>query len=360
MRVLVITVVHHPQDARIYFREISALLSHGHQVSYAAAFDSFPISQLDSRIETITIPRASGKNRIRALLAVRKLLRTRSIDFDLVLIHDPELLLVASSSKTPVVWDVHEDTAAAISAKAWLPALFKRPAARFIKKLELRAEQQHHLLLAEDEYQFRFMKPHPIIPNTTLVPDYVAAAPTKSVVYLGNITTLRGGQTLLSVGKELKPHGISLELIGSCPETELAAQLNQAVSAGDLIWHGFVPNETAKQLLPGKLAGLSLLQNHPNYQVSQPTKIYEYLAAGIPVISTALPHAKKLIDAADAGVIVDFDNAAQVVAEILNLANDSVAWRRFSESGHRYVQQNHNWSVDQEKFVSALEDFAAK
>jgi glycosyltransferase involved in cell wall biosynthesis len=360
MRVLVMTVVHHPQDARIYFREISALLSHGHQVSYAAAFDSFPISQLDSRIETITIPRASGKNRIRALLAVRKLLRTRSIDFDLVLIHDPELLLVASSSKTPVVWDVHEDTAAAISAKAWLPALFKRPAARFIKKLELRAEQQHHLLLAEAEYQFRFMKPHPIIPNTTLVPDYVGAAPTKSVVYLGNITTLRGGQTLLSVGKKLKPHGISLELIGGCPETELAAQLNQAVSAGDLIWHGFVPNETAKQLLPGKLAGLSLLQNHPNYQVSQPTKIYEYLAAGIPVISTALPHAKKLINAAGAGVIVDFDNAAQVVAEILNLANDSVAWRRFSESGHRYVQQNHNWSVDQEKFVSALEDFAAK
>ena len=353
-------MVHHPQDARIYFREISALLSRGHQVSYAAAFDSFSISHLDSRIETITIPRASGKSRIKALLAVRKLLRTRSIDFDLVLIHDPELLLVASASKTPVVWDVHEDTAAAISAKSWLPDFLKRPTAKFIKKLELRAEQQHHLLLAETEYQSRFKKSHPIIPNTTLVPDYVAAAPTKSVIYLGNITTLRGGQTLLSVGKALKPHGIIMELVGSCPETALAAQLTQAASNGDLIWHGFVPNETAKQLLPGKLAGLSLLQNHPNYQVSQPTKIYEYLAAGIPVISTALPHAKKLINAANAGVIVDFDNAEQVVTEILNLANDPAAWQRFSESGHRYVQQHHNWGVDQEKFISALEDFAAK
>lgn len=360
MRVLVITVVHHPQDARIYFREISALLSHGHQVSYAAAFDSFPISQLDSRIETITIPRASGKSRLKALLAARKLLRSRSIDFDLVLIHDPELLLVASSSKTAVVWDVHEDTAAAISAKAWLPKLLKRPAARFIKKLELRAEQQHHLLLAETEYQSRFTKPHPVIPNTTLVPDYGGVGPTKSVVYLGNITTLRGGQTLLSVGKSLKQHGILLELIGSCPETDLAAQLTKAANNGDLIWHGFMPNQAAKQLLPGKLAGLSLLQNHPNYQVSQPTKIYEYLAAGIPVISTALPHAKTLINTADAGVIVDFDNAKQVVAEILNLANDSSAWQRLGKNGHRYVKQHHNWGVDQEKFVSALEDFAAK
>ena len=354
------TVVHHPQDARIYFRQIAALLADGHQVSYAAPFDSFPITQVDSRIETITIPRATGKRRISALLAARKLLRTRSVDFDVVLIHDPELLLAASCSKSPVVWDVHEDTAAAISAKSWLPSIFRKPATKFVAKLENKAEQRYHLLLAESEYQARFTKSHPVIPNTTAVANYSETEPTNSVIYLGNITTLRGGETLLQVGKALKQHGISLELIGSCPETELSKQLVAAQHAGELIWHGFLPNEKAKQLLPGKLAGLSLLQDHPNYRVSQPSKIYEYMAAAIPVITTKLPHASQLIEVAAAGVVVEFDNPEQVVAEVLRIAGDSARWKTFSKNGHSYVSQHHNWNVDQNKFINVLEGFAAK
>ena len=107
MRVLVVTVVHHPQDARIYYREISSLLNHNIQVSYAAAFESFVTTELDPRIEQINLPRANGKQRASALMAVKKLLRARSSEFDLVLLHDPELLLVAGASKTKVVWDVH-------------------------------------------------------------------------------------------------------------------------------------------------------------------------------------------------------------------------------------------------------------
>ena len=36
MRVVVCTVVHHPADARIFYREIRALLDAGHDVTYIA------------------------------------------------------------------------------------------------------------------------------------------------------------------------------------------------------------------------------------------------------------------------------------------------------------------------------------
>ena len=38
MRVLIATLVHHPADARIYYRQIRALLEAGHQVTYIAPF----------------------------------------------------------------------------------------------------------------------------------------------------------------------------------------------------------------------------------------------------------------------------------------------------------------------------------
>lgn len=360
MRILVVTVVHHPQDARIYFRQMAALLANGHQVSYAAAFESFQVLDLDPRIETITLPRAIGKRRLSALLAVRKLLKQRSIDFDLVLLHDPELLIVASASKSPVVWDVHEDTAATIKTKSWIPSILKSPLRGIIAKLEARAEKKFNLILAETEYQTRFKQSHPVIPNTTAVAEYQSIAPKSTVVYLGSVTKLRGGLELLELAAKLAPHQIRVEIIGSCTEPDLVAKINDAVAAGQVIWHGFVPNETARALLPGQLAGLSLLHDHPNYQVSQPTKIYEYLAAAIPVITTPLIHAANLVNAAGAGYVVEFNNIDQVVQTIIKLKADPATWQELGQSGYQYVVTHHNWKVDQEKFIRALEDFAAK
>lgn len=360
MRILVVTVVHHPLDARIYFREMAALLEHGYQITYAAAFDSFQVNEIDPRIELITLPRAVGKRRLSALIAARKLLKVRSIDFDLVLLHDPELLLVASSSKKPVVWDVHEDTVAAISSKTWIPNLLKRPLQYLIAQLEQSASKRFGLILAETDYQDRFSKLFPVIPNTTSVPAYKPISPSRSVIYLGSVSTLRGGETLIAVGKQLARQQISLEIIGGCAESALSDKLNQAAENGELIWHGFMPNEKARELLVGQLAGLSLLQNQPNYLVSQPTKIYEYLAAGIPVVTTPLPQAVKLISDANCGYIVDFDNVDQVVEKITLLAEDSDLWRNLGSNGHEYVMQHHNWDVDKFKFISALEDYAAK
>lgn len=360
MRVLVVTVVHHPQDARIYYRQIESLLSHGHQVSFAAAFDSFPITAIDSRIETITLPRSSGKSRLPALLKARKLLKQRSMDFDIVLIHDPELLLIANVSAAPIIWDVHEDTVAAISAKAWIPKLLKLPLRKLIKSIERKAELQYSLILAESEYQARFSKKHPVVPNTTQVSNYQEANPVMSVIYLGNITYLRGGRTLLEVAEIVNSKNILLELVGACPEPELAREIQSAHEQGKLIWHGFIPNEKAKEMLPGKLAGLSLLQNHPNYQVSQPTKIYEYQAAGIPVITTPLVHAANLVTKADCGFIVEFDNPQAVAEHIFELSQDQQLWRRLGKNGHRYVSEHHNWQQDQLNFLAVLEDFLEK
>lgn len=360
MRVLVVTVVHHPQDARIYYREISSLLDHNIQVSYAAAFESFVTTELDPRIEQINLPRATGKQRASALMAVKKLLRARSSEFDLVLLHDPELLLVAGASKTKVVWDVHEDTMTAISAKSYLPKLLKPLFKMLIKKLELTAERRYHLLLAETEYQKRFKKTHPVIPNTSFVPELKNVAKSNTAIYLGNITKLRGGYELIELAKKLLANNIKLEIVGTCPDAQLAAELKTAAAAGNLVWHGYLPNDTALKLLPGKLAGLALLHDHPNYRVSQPTKIYEYMAAQLPVISTPLPQAAALIDSADCGYIVDFNSVSQVVAALVELAKSDTRWHELGNAGYDYVVANHNWETDQKRFISALVDFLVK
>ena len=86
-----------------------------------------------------------------------------------------------------MIWDVHEDTVAALGTKPGLPRPLRPPAAVAVRTAERMAERYVHLILAEYGYVKRFARPHPVVPNTTYVPD--APAPPgdgRRVVYVGH------------------------------------------------------------------------------------------------------------------------------------------------------------------------------
>ena len=174
MRIVVCTIVHHPADARIYHRQIRALLDAGHEVRYIAPVSPQNIGAERTwpSLHLTPVPRASGRRRTGAILAARSALAEHAADADLMLIHDPELLLALPSrrKRPPVIWDVHEDTAAALGTKPWLPRPLRPPAAVAVHTAERMAERYVHLILAEHGYVTRFARPHPVVPNTTYVP----------------------------------------------------------------------------------------------------------------------------------------------------------------------------------------------
>ncbi len=121
---LIVTVVHDPDDARIRYRQLTALLAAGIEVTYAAPFEATHRRPPDG-VTALELPRAAGRQRFTAIAAARRLLHRIGPEHDLVLLHDPELLLAVPGldrHRPPlVVWDVHEDTAAALRMKSWLP-----------------------------------------------------------------------------------------------------------------------------------------------------------------------------------------------------------------------------------------------
>lgn len=358
MHVVVCTVVHHPADARIYYRQIRALLDAGHRVTYIAPWDEPGAPEPDPGLTTVTIPRAVGRRRLGALRAARAALRSRS--GDLLLVHDPELLLVLPprSARPPTVWDVHEDTAAALTTKAWLPPFLRPAAGGGVRLAEHLAERRLHLLLAEHGYATRFAGSHPVVPNTTYVPDE-AAPPSgpRRVVYVGHISPDRGSAELVELGELLKPHGISVELIGSA---DAAARAHIRAGGDAVRWHGFVPNAEALSLCEGALAGLSLLHDEENFRHSMPTKVHEYMARALPVITTPLPLADELVTGADCGVTVPFgpDGVTAARDEILRLDSDEGLRVTLGARAHSAALKSDGWRRDSVAFVARLEQWA--
>jgi glycosyltransferase involved in cell wall biosynthesis len=363
VRVVVATVVHHPADARIYFRQIRALLDAGHQVTYIAPHDQDPDRYPErpaASLTTVTIPRAVGRRRIGALRAARAALAAQAPTADLLLVHDPELLLVLPPRRRrpPTVWDVHEDTAAALTTKAWLPAFLRPVAAGGVAFAERLAERRLHLILAEHGYAARFTRTHPVVPNTTYVPDEAAPpAPPPRVVYVGHISPDRGSAEMTELARLLAPHGIAMDLVGPAD----AAARGHIEAVGDLVrWHGFVPNEEALRLAEGALAGLSLLHDEANFRSSMPTKVVEYMARAVPVITTPLPLAVDLVRAAECGFVVPFGDVPAAREAVLALHRDQDLRVKMGLCGHDAAKRSLGWPADASTFVAQLEAWARK
>ena len=363
-RALVVTVVHHPDDARIRYREIGALLDAGWRVTYAAPFAAHGLARQTGPVglETADLPRAVGRQRLAALRSARELLRLRGGDHNVVLLHDPELLLIRPGlDLPPVVWDVHEDTAAAMTLKPWLPGPMRHPAAVAIRAVETIAARRVHLILAEESYRDRFGDGHPVVPNTVRVPERVAPSADSRLVYLGHVTLARGAAELVHVGREVNriTGGETRLLVIGAADKAARGLLLPAATVGEIDWAGFVPSSEALSLLDGAMAGLSLLHDEPNYRGSLPTKLVEYMAHGVPVVTTPLPLARDLVQRAGAGVIVPFGDPNAVVQEVLRLRADPARRATMGDAGHRLALAEHDWRTLSSGFVDEITRVAA-
>lgn len=363
LRVLVVTVVHHPEDARIRHRQIGALLDAGALVTYAAPFSAHGLDLPDAvGLRAVDVPHATGRLRGAAFRAARRLLRHEAPDHDVVLVHDPEVVAAAAGLGLPhLVWDVHEDTAVAVEAKPWVPEWARGTVAGAARRIERYAERHHDLILAEHAYQERFERPHHVVPNTVTVPESVPPPGDARAVYLGSLTMARGAATLLQTGRLLTvaTRGrVKVEVIGPARDQRTADTVSWGVKCGHVIHHGFVPSARALPMLDGALAGLSLLEDRPNYRHSMPTKVVEYMARGIPVVTTPLPLARDLVERAGCGYVVPFEDAEATAAALVELADDPDRRAAMGRAGHAYAREHFDWRVIGRDFVRHLTDLA--
>ena len=366
MRVLVATTVHTPLDARIHHRQIRALRAAGVAVTYAA-----PWAATDTHTTTaaagvvpVDLPQAVGRHRGTALRTARRVLRALGPQHDLILLHDPELVLAVRGRLDrlpPVVLDVHEDLRASVGDRAWIPRGLGPGVRRAASVLEVGAERRlAGLLLAEHSYAERFAGDHPVVENLPWLP--VDAPPTGSqhrAVYVGRLSVGRGALELLSMARHLArdPWNPSVELVGPA-DGDVVAALRRAHERGVVTWHGFLPNDEAMRIVAGSVAGLAPLRDLENYRGSLPTKVAEYLAHGVPAIVTPLPAAERLIRRSGGGEVVDFRDVDGLVAAVRGLALDPVRAQATGARGRDFARRWLTWDGAAPRFVAHLHRLA--
>jgi glycosyltransferase involved in cell wall biosynthesis len=300
---------------------------------------------------------------------VDRAVSSRLATSNLVVVHDPELVVLAARwrRRCPVVWDVHEDFAASVGDREWIPAPARRPMAALVQFVQRWAARRLHVTIAEDSYAASFPGA-PVVPNSTWMPgsevgpghDATLVPEGAYLVYVGRVSRARGLDEMIEIGRLLRD-GMRMIVIGS-PDVDVADSVRRAHADGLIDARGPLPNPEALAIARGAVAGLSLLHDLPNYRHSRPTKITEYLAHGVPVITTPLPLAVEMATASGAGIVIDHGDIDTVAARVADAARallaDPQRRRTMAEAGRRYVSEHHSWDVDGQRFVALLEGWA--
>lgn len=161
----------------------------------------------------------------------------------------------------------------------------------------------------------------------------------QTIIYTGNLGSAQDLKSCIRAMSRLSTENVTLRLVGSGDmETELR-ELVDALDVGDQVeFAGVVPREEVPGLLREATIGIAPLRDTANLAYAMPTKVYEYMASGLPTVVTGRGEIKQFIEQSGGGVHVAND-PAQIAEQLDELLADEVFRERLARNGREYSKQ---------------------
>ena len=374
IKICILSSVHIALDNRVFYREACSLRRAGYDVTLIAVHDR---AEIKDGVRIVPLPRAPRWQR--PLLWREVIRRARAEDADLYLFHDPELLLATPllrlQSGAPTVYDVHEANADFIAVKDYMPAALRYPAAWVFGWLEpLLARLQSGLIFADDQIAQDFAAID--VPKTTLFNfpaiEFTAEAQRAQsiqpeekepvVLYLGGMERNRGSGLMVEAFARVRGAmpAARLLVVGHFMPPELEREVAEHAArlgiADAVTLTGRVPFETIGRHLQQAAVGWVTWQPARKNQKNIPTKLFEYMAYGLPVVSSDLSSTRPFVYDGVNGCRVRADDPDAHAAAILALLRDREYAARLGRAGQVLVQERWNWQEMEKRLLRLVEE----
>lgn len=103
-------------------------------------------------------------------------------------------------------------------------------------------------------------------------------------------------------------------------------------------------------------AGIVIYQPAGNHIESQPIKMFEYMAAGLPVVASNFPLWKKIIEGSKCGICVDPTNPEEVREACIKLITNPSMAEEMGRNGHEAVINEYSWQGEEKKLCALYDE----
>ena len=359
------------KGASVHVQEVvRTFRSLGHEVSIfcTRTDDDIPADLADVDITRLEVPR--GLDRSQREIA---LMRLSDMHADMVVdtVSDPDAGADQGFDLVYERYSLFSTAGAEISSRLGAPLVLEVNA-------PLLAEQKQHRGLVHDEHAARTTahsfvgaerivcvsdavagwvnRDYPGLSDVSVVPNGVNTdriTPTATArdasgsraVRIGFVGTLKpwhGTDRLIEACAGLQGN-FHLDILGHGPESEALQQQAKARRLGGRVtFHGaLAPEEIPAHLRTFDIA-VAPYPAGENY--FSPLKIYEYLAAGLPIVASAVGSIPAVLEGTDAATLVPADDTGALSAALQNLIDDAEVRHRMGAAARSEALAHHSWT----------------
>ena len=143
---------------------------------------------------------------------------------------------------------------------------------------------------------------------------------------------------------------VRLRIAGRITDPALAPLVAKAVEEGWCEHHPWLPPLELRDYSMGAGVGLVPYLPMPDHLSALPTKLFEYMAMGIPVLASDFPLWRHLVEASGAGRVVE-PVPGPLASTLLAMLADPEALKACARAGRRAYQEGLCWDVEKNNLL---------
>ena len=179
--------------------------------------------------------------------------------------------------------------------------------------------------------------------------------------YLGTHGMAHALETVLEAARRLQhEHRIAYLLVGDGAARERLLRQRDRLGLNNVVMLGQQPRQRMPTLWSLCDVALVLLRRSPVLDTALPSKIFEAMAMGRPIIVAAEGEARDLVEAAGAGLLVAPEDPQAMAEAIRQLADDPALGQELGERGRAWVETNHDRSRLAQDLLAAMEELSGQ
>jgi glycosyltransferase involved in cell wall biosynthesis len=149
---------------------------------------------------------------------------------------------------------------------------------------------------------------------------------------------------------------IFIVLLGDGKEKPALQDLAQELGLSNLQFLPPIPKNEMPAALAAADACIAILKPIPLYGTVYPNKVFDYMAAGKPVLLAMEGVIRDIVEAAGAGLAIPPGNPAELAKGIVYLAEHEEESRAMGCRGREYVKQHFDRPIQAENFATLIEN----
>mgnify|MGYP002712993679 CR=1 FL=1 len=291
--------------------------------------------------------------------------KAKELRCDIYHLHDPELIPIGLKLKklgVKVIFDAHEDLPKQILSKPYLGRFTKTLFSNFFELYEkLTCKRFDYIVTATPYIRDKFLsinKKSMDINNFPILSEFAYETSWKEkkdeVCYVGAISKNRGIKELIKA-MELTSE-IKLNLAGNFSEKIVRDEVRTYNGWQKVNELGFLNRDGVTKVIGRSKAGIVTLHPIVNYVDALPVKMFEYMAAGIPVIASNIKLWQDIVEDAECGICVDPMKPKEIADVIEYMITYPKEAETMGQNGKKAVMRKYNWGVEEKKLFKVYEE----